>query len=363
MRSSLAMPLAIALATVPALAQNPTIDLGLWTVEDINGTGPWTITPPRLFCSTTNTVNTDCSVFYSDFQMLGLLEFRMDVDPSGGDDDLPGFVLGWNPGDSSNTTADYLLVDWKKVTQTYQNWGTAPVGLAISHVSGAFTRGYGGGPIDLWSHTGVCTELARGNVYGAQGWVHGTRYNFRVLFTPASVDIWVNGVQEFHVTGTFNIGRFGCYNFSQSKTEFQFPLPGAFTAFGTGCQGSAGVPNLFSSATPYVGETLPIVMANIPASAPALLALGLSNSSWGGIPLPLDLGVFGATGCNAYVSGDAFIPITNFSGTANINLALPASLLPSTGPRFFFQGIAIDPAANSLGLVFSNAAAMTVGIR
>jgi hypothetical protein len=33
-----------------------------------------------------------------------LLEFRMTIDPSGGDDDLPGFILGWQPGDSTNPT-------------------------------------------------------------------------------------------------------------------------------------------------------------------------------------------------------------------------------------------------------------------
>ena len=120
---------------------------------------------------------------YSDFPIAGTIEFSITADPAGGDDDLFGFVLGWNPGDSSNPTADYLLVDWKKVTQTYQNWGTAQAGLALSRVTGQFTRGYGNGPIDLWSHTGVCTELARGTNYGATGWVHGTDYTFQVLFT------------------------------------------------------------------------------------------------------------------------------------------------------------------------------------
>lgn len=363
MRPTLAAAVVTLLTASSALAQNPPIDLNLWTVEDINGAGPWNIDAPRQFANSTNTINTDCSVLYSDFQALGYLDFRLDVDPTGGDDDLIGFVLGWNPGDSANTTADYILVDWKKVTQTYQNWGTAPVGLALSHVVGPFARGYGGGPIDLWSHTGVCTELARGAVYGQQGWVHGTRYNFRVLFTPASVDVWVNGQHEFQVTGTFNIGRFGCYNYSQSKMEFQFPLPGSFATFGNGCSGSAGTPNLLATASPYVGETLPIILANIPPAAPALLALGLSNTTWGAIPLPLDMGLLGAPGCTALVSGNTFLLLNNLGGTASLNLQIPGTMVPSVRPVMFFQGLAFDPQANPLGLTFSNAGAVTIGIR
>src|SRR5690606_40224911 len=69
-----------------------------------NGTGPWTIDPALQFTETTNTVNTDCSTFYSDFDVT-LLDFRMTVDPAAGDDDIIGFMLGWQPGDSANATA------------------------------------------------------------------------------------------------------------------------------------------------------------------------------------------------------------------------------------------------------------------
>jgi len=362
MKTPLAVPFACCLA-LAATAQNPnpTIDLGLWTVEHINGTGPWFVDAPRLFTNSTNTVITDSSVCYSDFPVT-VLDFRMSVDPAGGDDDVIGFVLGWNPGDSSNATADYVLVDWKKVTQAFQNWGTANRGLALSRVTGTFTRGYGGGPIDLWSHTGNCTELARSTTYGQVGWEFSTHYHFRVIYTPGSVDILVNGVPEFHVAGTFPAGRFGCYNYSQSHMEFQFPLPGAFAAFGNGCQGSAGVPYLFSPETPLVGFRLPIIVANLPPPSPVLLVLGVSNTNWNGTPLPIALGPFGGAGCSAYVSGDIFVPVMNFNGTAYVDLQLPVAL-PTTYPTFFAQALAIDPAANGLGIGLSNAAAATIGIR
>src|SRR5262249_5064622 len=208
-----------------------------WNVEDFNSTGVWYLEAPRRYCQFTNITITDCSVLYSDFNFSGQIEFRLDVALGYGDDDLIGFVLGFNPGDSTNPNSDYLLVDWKSVTQLYSNWGTATAGLALSRVTGVFTPGTGGGPIDLWSHTGVCAELARGNVYGQRGWAAGKKYFFRVSFSPTVVDIAINGVPEFHVTGNFKPGRFGCYNFSQSGMEFQFPILGSFQTTGTGCKG------------------------------------------------------------------------------------------------------------------------------
>lgn len=355
-------PLTVSLLSFPVFAQNPAIDLTQWTAEHINGTGPWLINAPRLYTDYTNTTINDVSVLYGNFPVT-TLAFRISVDPAGGDDDIIGFVLGWNPGDSASPTADYLLVDWKKATQAYQNWGTALEGLALSRVTGAFTRGYAGGPIDLWSHTGVCTPLMRGNTHGQRGWDFVTQYHFQVTFTPVSVDILLNGVPEFHATGTFNQGRFGCYSYSQSKMQFQFPAGGSFTLSGTGCQGSAGRPYLFSPLVPYVGESLPVIVANLPPLAPVFLVLGSSNTTWGALPLPMSLSSLGAPGCTAYVSGDVLLPVTNFNGTAYHSIAIPPNLLPSTVPLFFAQGVTFDPAANPLGIAVSNAAAASLGIR
>lgn len=363
MRLSPVVSLAVLSATSPAVAQNPPIDFNAWTVEHINGTGPWNIDAPRMFCNSTNAAITDCSTFYSDFQ-VSTLDFTMSIHPDGGDDDICGFLLGWLPGDAANpSTADYLVVDWKRTTQAFQNWGTAQAGLALSRMQGSFTPGYGNAPIDLWSHTGNCTELARGNQYGNIGWSFATDYVFRVVYTPTSVVIFLNDQPEFAVAGTFPAGRFACYNFSQARTGFQFPLDGSFVTVGTGCAGSAGTPYLFAPTPPYVGESLPIIVANLPPVALCVLVLGASNSSWGGLPLPLSLAPLGAAGCTAYTSPDTLLPITDFNGTGFTLLPLPATLVPSTIPLFFAQAFATDFAANPLGLVFSNGAEAALGIR
>jgi hypothetical protein len=71
----------------------------------------------------------------------------------------------------------------------------------------------------------------------------------------------------------------------------------------------------------------------------------------------------GAPGCSVLTSSDIFLLANNFSGTAYMNLALPPGITPSTTPAFFVQSFTLDFAANPLGLVLSNAGAVTVGIR
>jgi len=358
MRSTLKTALAVVLTMSPVLSQ--TIDLSKWNVEQFNGTGTWAVDAPRKNVLFTVSSSSDCSILYSDFA-VSTIDFRLTI-KAVGDDDLVGFALGFNPGDFSNSNADYLLVDWKKVTQTYSNWGTSKAGLALSRVTGVPTKGSsGGGPIDLWSHTGVCKELARGTNFGTKGWGFLEDYYFRVIFTPGLVQIFVNGQQEFRVSGTFKTGgRFALYNFSQSGMLTQFPVPGSLKLFGTGCKGSNGTPYLFSPQVPEISKDFPIIVANVPSTAPALLVLGLSNTKWSAFTLPLDLTAFGATGCSLYTSFDLLLPMTNYNGTGYLNLPIPYAI---PGGQFYVQGLTLDPSANSLGLVFSNAGDAKLGIR
>src|SRR5690606_7349623 len=107
----------------------------------------------------------------------------------------------------------------------------------------------------------------------------GTHYHFRVLYLPGptgTLDVWIDDQQELHVSGAFSPGRFGCYNFSQSRTSFQFPMQGSFNTYGSGCAGGVGMPNLFAPEEPLVGGSCPIIVGNLSPSATAILMLGLS---------------------------------------------------------------------------------------
>src|SRR5262245_51636416 len=99
MRSYLTPPVGLLLAVVPAHAQ--AVDLNKWKAEHVNTvtTGTWTTNAARLITEFNggSTVN-DCSIFYGDFSVFNF-EFRLTVNPGAGDDDMIGFVLGFNPGD------------------------------------------------------------------------------------------------------------------------------------------------------------------------------------------------------------------------------------------------------------------------
>jgi hypothetical protein len=145
-----------------------------------------------------------------------------------GDDDFVGFVIGFDPGDTSSSGADYLLIDWKRGTQSFNfgapsttPGGVAEAGLAVSRVTGIPTAD------EFWQHTdyadhtgGGLEELERGATLGATGWAFNTDYEFTFDFGPNDLEVYVNGVKQLDITGSFANGRLGFYNFSQASVTY-----------------------------------------------------------------------------------------------------------------------------------------------
>ena len=130
-------------------------------------------------------------------------------------------------------------------------------------------------------------------------------------------------------------------------------------AYGAGCLGTAGVPTLSCAVRPTSGATLPLRVDNVPAPGLALLVTGLSESTWSGLPLPLNLLPAGAPGCWALASLDASNLGVATGGVATISFPIPAS--GALGFRIFQQAVVVDSASNSLGLVVSNAIEQFIG--
>ena len=175
---------------------------------------------------------------------------------SGFEDDFFGFVLGFNPGDATSPVADYLLIDWKGVDQSFNftggihdttGGGLARRGLAISRVSGAPTAD------ELWTHRslanvatadpqGGVTELQRGLTQGLNGYNVGGSHAFRIEFSTTQVKVFVDGTLELDIAGSFSNGRFGLYeshqNLGATFTEFSkiansvVPEPSSFSVMG-----------------------------------------------------------------------------------------------------------------------------------
>lgn len=182
--------------------------------------------------SVTQTRNAVPSFFIGDFPAQGrLIEATVEVTTER-DNDFIGFALGFEPGDTEDTSASYLLVDWRKEDQFAPAIEEDPCfpealleeGMAVSLVTGNATQR------ELSDHadhdvpcsplgTGV-EELARANNFGDVGWDTFTTYTFRFEFTETSLKVWVDGVLELSVTGDFDPGRFAFYNFSQEDAIY-----------------------------------------------------------------------------------------------------------------------------------------------
>lgn len=198
---------AMAVVSMPALADEVPVDLTGWTQE---GAGNWIVQPGNN--AVLQTVNGVPTVYYSDYMAFGnQLSGTIRVNTSS-DDDFIGFVVGFNPGELVGTTSDFLLIDWKQLNQT-----TAPAGLALSHVTGGLHDNDG-----AWGHNpsfGV-TELARGATLGSTGWADFTTYSFDIAYTSTNIKVWVDDVLQFDLNGSFSDGRFGFYNYSQAQVLY-----------------------------------------------------------------------------------------------------------------------------------------------
>lgn len=222
---------ALGLAVVGLPAHAAVVNLTTWTAESYAavsgfGAGVWTVAGGGG--SVTQSVNGQPTMFYSDFNAQGTTVSGK-IRVTGSDDDYVGFVLGFNPGSSTSSTADYLLVDWKRGTQFFDfgapsssPGGNALSGLAVSRVSGIPDAD------EFWQHKNLggtsaangVTELARGATLGATGWNTNTDYTFKFDFGPSNLRVYVDNVLQLDVAGSFADGRMGFYNFSQAGVTY-----------------------------------------------------------------------------------------------------------------------------------------------
>jgi hypothetical protein len=139
-------------------------------------------------------------------------------------------------------------------------------------------------------------------------------------------------------------------------------LPG-YDPFGSGCQGTRGVPALSSVEMPKIGNPFSVLLTNLPLNQPGFIfPVSGSKTTWGAVSLPLDLGPMGLTGCKLLVSGDvpAMPLMPTPIGVAVWGLPIPNS--PAlVGAKFYNQAFFVDPKANPAGVTASNAAEGVIG--
>ncbi len=128
------------------------------------------------------------------------------------------------------------------------------------------------------------------------------------------------------------------------------------------CLGSnGGVTTLTNSSLPVINTSLNLDVAGAPSGGVVIVGFGLSNTTWVNAPLPIDLGIVGATGCSALCSLDLLLPaVADSMGNASITFPIPN--MPSiVGGTFYNQGLVFDSSANSFGLVTTNLGTAMIG--
>jgi len=207
-----------------AIPEASDVDLSLWTEESF-GLATWTVQEGGI--SVFQSQNGAPTFFYSPFDAFNTQIVGQITVETAGDDDFVGFALGFQSGDVTNPDADYLLIDWKQLDQTFNFGGNsspggfAGKGLAVSRVTGVPDQD------EFWQHadldqnnSGAVTELARGINLGQTGWNDNQTYEFEFVFTESNLKVFVDGVLEIDIEGDFSDGRIAFYNFSQTNVRY-----------------------------------------------------------------------------------------------------------------------------------------------
>ena len=171
-------------------------------------------------------------------------------------------------------------------------------------------------------------------------------------YSPYALDAWVD--PTFVLTASV-VG-------SAKNEGLGVIYPGFGTVLSFANLGSQPLaPALACQEVPRIGMSHTLLITDALPFTPAVLTFGLSNTSWLGRPLPLDLTPIGAPGCNLLTSVDVnAVFATDAFGAAR--LALPVPLQPVlVGNTAFHQSVIVDLRANKRGIALTNGLAGTFG--
>lgn len=137
--------------------------------------------------------------------------------------------------------------------------------------------------------------------------------------------------------------------------------PAFFTTAGAGCVGTTGqAPAMVSQERPWLGQTFTTAITPVPANTIGFVAFGLSNTSSGGVPLPVSLATIGMPGCDLQVDPVILTAFLAVGSTANWVLPIPNDVA-LLGGDIYAQGGALDVGANAAGLILANHCRLRMG--
>lgn len=260
--------------------------------------------------------------------------------------------LIWYGGkDASNNTLDET---WKFDVAT-STWteiitatkpskpGSATTGL---FAQGMYTEGYTGRPVIQGGTQGGVESNATWEFDGTD-WVDVTMVGGPGNRTAPAIG-WVANAGKAWMFGGFSGQTLG------DTWERGLSTPGFFAASGAGCPTSAGLTaSVSSNAMPLIGTGIDLQFDNLTLGALPYAVLGLSNTTWLGVPLPLPMSAIfpgSGLGCDLLTSPDKLIALA--PGTSS-SLALPIPNDPA------FIGLTIHAQCAQIEVVGGNVVAST----
>jgi len=138
------------------------------------------------------------------------------------------------------------------------------------------------------------------------------------------------------------VTQFGGFGptFSNATWEFTGNTDGVFSLYGQACDLVSGTPNL-SGTTPNIGSDLILTVDNLTGASDAVWLLGFNDQAYSGVPLPLDLGFIGLSGCNLLTSADVIDFSAIVGDTTSYTVPLP-SQATLVGQSLFVQMLPIQ---------------------
>ncbi|MEZ5966428.1 MAG: DUF4397 domain-containing protein [Planctomycetota bacterium] len=186
-----------------------------------------------------------------------------------------------------------------------------------------------------------------GGTYDVSVFAAGTTN--RVL-GPVSLDLEAGVAYGVNAVGALSGSTLGLV---LERVNFN-PRSIALGAIGTSCGGTLSA----STDRPDFGNTFRLRLAGAQPNGMAMLLVGRSNTSIGGLALPLDLRPYGAAGCTLYTSADFVMPIAvDASGSAFMPVSVPMNMARQAA----YVQFASSTNQNALGAVFTGA--LGLGVR
>ncbi len=250
---------------------------------------------------------------------------------------------------------------------------TAPSNLAVQALEVFTGEGVGANTVGIWSHNAglnqPLADLGTGSfaMVAANSWqgatvpstinlTGGTTYWFVwgcVNGSQAAVDVPMAFPGQPY-RGSFNAGASwnGPFQFNDRHWKFRLicdVCPGFFLSYGTGCQGTNGVPVLAGAGCPSPGDTITISISNGLGNANGLILLGAGTTS---------ASITGSCMIDNLPLFPPVVPISlSVAGTLTVASVLPGST--PTPADVYLQAIFAD-AGNPDGISATNALQMHI---